>query len=360
MLVAVGALCVLALNIFGCASVPPKEQFTTYKIGGVVYYPLVALCRARGVNWRYDTFTRTMFLEGGGHKLSCMAGDKLALADGRAAILNYPVELYQGTIVVPEQFKEQVFERLFGKATPAREKTFLSAKIKKVVVDAGHGGFDPGTIGRTTGVREKDINLDIARRLSKLLRDDGVEVVMTRNSDKFVPLPRRVEIANGCGADLFISIHSNANRVRSLDGFEVYYVSPSVNDAKRAMAAAKGGRLSLENAAFAGNSLNLKAILWDMIYTQNRGQSIALSRALCRAMDSNLEAKIRGVKGARFQVLRGAKMPAVLIEVGFLSNGSEERKLKNSFYREKIAQAIEEGVIEYSKGAQLITEAKGK
>ncbi|OGX45929.1 MAG: hypothetical protein A3G38_04550 [Omnitrophica WOR_2 bacterium RIFCSPLOWO2_12_FULL_51_8] len=245
----------------------------------------------------------------------------------------------------------------YGRAGPAQAKTFFPAKIKKVVVDAGHGGKDPGAIGKTIGAREKDINLDIARRLSKLLKDDGIEVVMTRSSDRFVSLSRRVDIANASGADLFISVHSNANRARSLNGFEVYYVSEKANDAKRALAAARSRPLRLKDAFFADNSLNLRAIVWDMIYTQNRGQAIELSRALCRAMADNLEVKILGVKGARFQVLWGANMPAVLIETGFLSNSSEERKLKNSFYRQKIAEAIEEGVRKYSWEAQLIAEA---
>ncbi|MCX5714512.1 MAG: N-acetylmuramoyl-L-alanine amidase, partial [Candidatus Omnitrophica bacterium] len=111
-------------------------------------------------------------------------------------------------------------------------------KIKKVVVDAGHGGYDPGAIGRT-GLKEKDVNLDIAKRLSNLLRSEGVKVTLTRSSDTFVSLGKRVRLANDSGADLFVSIHSNASRTRSLCGFETYYVSHGVNDSKRAAYAAR-------------------------------------------------------------------------------------------------------------------------
>src|SRR3989338_5556563 len=143
---------------------------------------------------------------------------------------------------------------------------------------------------------------------------------MTRSTDKFIPLPRRVDIANNSRADLFVSIHSNANRVRSLNGFEVYYVAPSVNDSNRAMLAAKSAGLNLDSSYFASHSLDLKATLWDMLYTLDRAESIELSRSICRIVHNGLDCRVIGIKGARFYVLKGARMPAVLIEAGFLSN----------------------------------------
>lgn len=318
---------------------------------------LIPLCEQRGIAWEYDTFTKTISLNKGAHRINLRVGDKAALVDGSLQYLRHPVDIYQGTVVVPYRFKEQVLDVLFIGGYPLAGTGLPAIRLKKIVLDAGHGGTDPGTIGRS-GLREKDVNLDIAKRLSRLLQAEGIEVIMTRSVDRLIPLTSRAAIANRHKADLFVSIHSNANRVRSLSGFEVYYVSPSVNDSKRAYESAKESPLNLDNAYFSGSSLETKAILWDMIYTGSRAESIELSRALCRSLDKSLDIKILGVKAARFEVLRGAHMPAVLIEVGFLSNYNEERMLKNSFYRQRIAQAIADGITDYARGAVLLEAAR--
>ncbi len=143
-----------------------------------------------------------------------------------------------------------------------------------------------------------------------------------------------------------------------MNGLEVYYVSPGADDSKRAYAAARNAPLDLNSNCFASNSLDLKATLWDMIYTRSRADSIELSRNICRAMDKNLGVRVIGVKGARFEILRGARMPAVLVEVGFLSNSSEEHMLKNSYYRQKVAESIVEGIHDYSQTIALVEAAK--
>ncbi len=336
------------MSFYGCATVPTREALPAYSLNGTTYYPLLALCNLRGINLEYDTFTRTIILNKETHRINLRVGDTLVLVDGQSLHLNHPIDLYQGTVVVPYRFKEQVLDNL--SAAPA-------LKVRKVVIDAGHGGVDPGAIGRT-GLREKDVNLDIAKRLSVLLKSKGVEVVMTRSIDKFVLLDRRVTIANDSGADLFVSIHSNANRLRTLNGFEVYYVSPQVNDAKRASNSATRAILNLENAYFANYSQDLKVILWDMIYTANRAESIELARSLCRVISNDLGVRVLGIKGARFEVLRDVRLPAVLIEAGFLSNYDEERKLKNSFYRQKIAESIVQGIQNYAQDCILVEVAK--
>lgn len=336
---------------YGCATMPPqKDALPAYNLNGTTYFPLIALCELRNIEWHYDTFTRAVNLSKDAHKVNLRVGESLVMVDGRTEHIKEPVDLYQGAIVVPYKFKEQVLDLLFKGNLPERKRNLGSLKIKKIVIDAGHGGKDPGTVG-FTGVREKDINLDIARRLATLLKNEGVEVVMTRSTDKFIPLPRRVDIANNSRAELFVSIHSNANRVRSLNGFEVYYVAPSVDDSNRAMLAAKSAGLNLDSSYFASHSLDLKATLWDMLYTLDRAESIELSRSICRIVDNGLDCRVIGIKGARFYVLKGARMPAVLIEAGFLSNPGEERKLKNGFYRQKIAEGILQGIRDYAQDA---------
>ncbi|MDD5108149.1 MAG: N-acetylmuramoyl-L-alanine amidase [Candidatus Omnitrophica bacterium] len=343
------------LLISGCVTVPTGENIATYSIGGKTYYPLVSLCDLRGVQMQYEPLTRTTYLNRDANSVNLRAQDTLVLVNNNVMHLNSPIDIYQGTIVVPQQFKEQVFDVLFSQATMAYHRRPGTGKIKltKVVIDAGHGGNDPGAIGRS-GLREKDVNLDIAKRLSNLLRAEGVVTVLTRSSDRFISLSGRVNIANKSGADLFISIHSNAARSRSLNGFEVYYVAPSVSDSKRAALTARSASLNLKDAVFAGSNQDLKAIVWDMIYTNSRAESIELSRSVCKIMDGCIDANILGVKNARFQVLKGIRMPGVLIEVGFVSNSNEERLLKTGAYRQKLAEGILEGLRDYSQDMALV------
>jgi len=349
------AFCIL--NFSGCATVPTQENLQTYSLNNVTYYPLVPLCNSRKIEWQYDTFSKIIGLTRDNHRINLMVGDTLILVDGKAQHLSRPVDIYQGALVVPQEFKEEVIDSLFEAAYPEKKIAMTQARIKKVVIDAGHGGNDPGAIGRT-GLREKDVNLDLAKRLGNLFKNQGINVVFTRNSDRFIALSGRVDIANRSDADLFISVHSNANRVRSLNGFEVYYIAPSVSDSTRALDTARSVSLDLEGASFASRSLDLKATLWDMIYTFNRAESIELSRSICRSIGDNLDTRVIGVKAARYYVLKGVRMPAVLVEIGFLSNASEERMLKNGFYRQKVAESIMEGVADYSRDASLMEVAR--
>lgn len=348
-------ICVLFLFLSGCATAPVKESIPVYSVNGTAYYSLSDLCQSRGISLKYDIYTRTANLTKDSHSISLMVGDNLVLVDRRAFLLKDPVDIYKGMIVVPVQFKDIALAPISRtvKAPVEARKTNLSSLIKRVVVDAGHGGRDPGAVGRS-GLKEKDVNLDIARRLAERFRREGVSVVMTRSSDVFIPLGKRVEIANSSRADLFISVHANANRTRSLHGFEVYYVSPTVGDSSRASYAARHFSLNLDSSCFGSNSQVLKSILWDMIYTYNRAESIYLASDICRVTGENLNVRIIGVKDARFEVLRGARMPAVLVEVGFLSNAREEQLLKDGSYREKLSQSIFEGVLNYARKIQFV------
>ena len=343
----------LSTVLSGCVTVPVQDGLPVYYIGGAAYYPLVSLCQRRNVELKYDAVTRIVVLNADSKQVTLRPGDALVLVDQRPMRLNYPVDIYQGTVVVPRQFKEQIFDLLFKQPVFTRKYGVSKIRLSKVVIDSGHGGNDPGAIGRT-GLREKDVNLDIAKRLSNLLKQEGVQTVLTRSTDKFIPLPVRANIANHGQADLFISIHSNASRTRSLNGFEIYYVAPSVSDAKRAYFAARNEALNLRNAQFASFSSDLKAIIWDMIYTNSRAESIELSQAICKAIDDDLDVKILGVKSARFQVLKGIKMPGVLIETGFLSNAGEEKLLRSNAYRQRIAEGVLEGIRDYSQNLALV------
>jgi len=345
------------LTFFGCASAPLKKDFTSYAINGVNYYSLVDLCDAKGISWQYDTFSKSVTLNKDSHRINLLVGDNLILVDGSASMLDHPVDIYQGMIVVPDKLKDRLMEMFLKESAPPKKNIPANLKIKKIVIDAGHGGDDPGATGRT-GLKEKDVNLDISKRLAGILKEQGLDVILTRSTDVFIPLPDRAEIANKSGADLFVSLHSNANRVKSMNGFETYYVAPAVNDSQRALLSAKNAMLNLDNKCFASRSQDLMAIVWDMIYTNARAESIELARSISHSMDCNLDAKILGIKEARFRVLRDVRMPAVLVEVGFVSNSDEEKMLKNAFYRQKLAESIAQGITDYAQDSTIMEAAQ--
>lgn len=316
------------------------------RIEGVAYVPLFTLCDQRGVAYDYDSFGQTIDLLRDEHRISLRVHDSLVLVDGTPQHLPAPVLMHEGAVVVPDVFSSRVLDGLVKGGAPIR-RTLVGSPIKKIIIDAGHGGIDPGAIGKN-GLKEKDVNLDIAKRLATLLKAQGVGVVMTRDHDIFKPLPTRVKIANDANADLFVSIHSNANRVRSLKGFEVYCISPSSSDYKRAQNAVDDSILPYEQDCLGSPSRTLKMILWDMVYTYNRAESIQLARSVCSSIRKDIDVPILGVKGANFFVLKGTNMPAVLIEIGFVSNSNEERLLRNSYYRQQLAEAICTGIAEYA------------
>jgi len=329
----------------GCAGVPRKGQLQQYSISGAPYFSLVSLCELKDISWDYDPLTRTADLSRNAHRIKLFAGGKTIFVDGRPRELNSPVDIYRGMLVVPAQLRQMVESMLSESLVQPEILSFYN--IKKVIIDPGHGGKDPGATGRS-GVQEKNVVLDIAKRLSVLLRNNGVETVLTRSTDRFIPLEQRAAMTEDSGADLFISIHANANRSRSLSGFEVYYISPEVNDYKRALSSARSVSLGLDSSSFAGADPVLKAILWDMTYTYNRGESIQLSRDICGAAGRSLETRVIGVKNANYCVLRGSYIPAILVEVGFVSNPREEQLLNSANYRQRIAESLENGIRDYA------------
>jgi N-acetylmuramoyl-L-alanine amidase len=234
--------------------------------------------------------------------------------------------------------------------SPTTETRPLPSPVRTIVVDAGHGGKDPGA--SHFGLREKDLALDIARRLRDELSARGLSVVMTRDRDEFIALSRRPGIANRIPADLFVSVHINANRSRKVSGVEVYYPRESVVDTASTFPP------GIEAAEVALPTWTVKQILWDLVLVRSRKHSSRMASHICRSMRDRLGVPCRGVKRARFVVLREAKMPAVLVETGYVSNQSEASRLGSASYRQAIAESIAEGIVRYTRelGAQHISE----
>ena len=213
----------------------------------------------------------------------------------------------------------------------------------RIVIDPGHGGKDPGAIG-PSGIKEKDIQLPIAHKLAVLLRENlDVEVYLTREGDEFISLDRRTEIANLLKGDLFISIHANAAWDARARGVETFYNSHYPYGEGAEEVAIR------ENTALAAEGIpsQTKTIIWDLIQNQYRQKSKELSLVVQEKLAEALNLTNRGVKSAPFYVLRGANMPAILTEVGFISNPWEERQLKNVRFQEIIASGIYKGIAIY-------------
>lgn len=233
--------------------------------------------------------------------------------------------------------------------------TTLSAQPIKIVLDAGHGGEDPGAIG-PNGTHEKDINLAIVKELEKLFKeqssgDDGkkIEVLLTREEDVFVPLVDRTNFANEKSADLFISVHCNASMKRTTGGYEVYFLSENATDPEAiATQILENSVVELEKKSDKKRS-KLQELLWSMIVNEFINESAELCHFTTLEIPKRIKVENRGVRQAGFYVLRGAQMPAILVECAFLSNPAEEAKLKNPRIQKQIADGLYTAIKNYLK-----------
>ncbi len=228
----------------------------------------------------------------------------------------------------------------------------LGLGVQRIVIDAGHGGHDPGAQGND--IVEKDLVLDVALRLQKLLSEQpGFDVILTRDCDEFIPLEERTAIANRAGADLFLSIHANASTSKDARGLETYFL----NFAKGADAEKVAAR---ENAASSHSMGELpelvKAITLNTKLSESRELATMVQAAMVRRLKSSTNAvKDLGVKQAPFVVLIGAQMPSILAEISFVTNRGDAAALKQSATRDHIAQALLDGVLKYQSSLKRAT-----
>ena len=220
----------------------------------------------------------------------------------------------------------------------------LGLGARRIVIDPGHGGHDPGTIG-PGGLQEKDLVLDVSLRLEKLVRAElGAEVIMTRSNDSYVPLEERTAIANSKGADLFLSVHGNASRDNRARGIETYFLS-FAQDSHAAAVAAR------ENAISAATLKDLqqlvKAITLNSKIDESRDFAASVQEAMVQNVRQQHAVEDRGVHTAPFYVLIGANMPSVLAEIAFVTNPDDEKRLQTRDYRDLIARALLRGVKSY-------------
>ncbi len=226
---------------------------------------------------------------------------------------------------------------------PARAPDFQPSGPRPVVIDPGHGGDDVGARS-TDGLLEKDLTLAVARRLARVLEGRGHAVRLTRDGDQGRALTDRTALANRLEAPVFISLHANASTVASVTGAETYYMS--LDGATDEAAAATADLENRAGEAATGNSA-LDLILWDLAQAEVLNESADLALAVQGRLNARLGTRDRGVKQAPFVVLTGATMPAILVEVGFLSNRSEAERLTTPEYQQQLAEAIAAGIEDF-------------
>jgi N-acetylmuramoyl-L-alanine amidase len=234
-------------------------------------------------------------------------------------------------------------------AEPTSEGRFplsrqLGLGARRVIIDPGHGGHDPGAIGKN-GLREKDLVLDISRRVAKFLEAEGnYEVILTRNTDTFIPLEERTAIANSRGADLFVSIHANSSRNRRARGLETYYLNLATSPEAEETAAR-------ENAVSTRRMTELQELLSQIMNNSKIAESREFANRVHQSMVKGVTdsgSRDLGVKTAPFYVLLGANMPSVLIEVSFLSNPDDAKRLSSGDFRHRMARSIVQGIQGYA------------
>jgi len=267
------------------------------------------------------------------------------------------IKIQEGNFYIPRYFLNLCANKFFSDRVVINNNriivnltTMEQYLIKRIVIDPGHGGKDPGAVGKILKLKEKDVVLKIAKRTKALLEKNlDVEVLLTREDDRFVSLGDRTEFANNHQADLFVSIHCNASRNPRANGTEVYYLSPAKTTEARAVEALENDAIRFEDPESIKRYTDLDFILYDMRQSEYLIESIDLTEMCQKSLVKELGTKDKGVKHANFYVLRGAFMPAVLVEVAFLSNKWEEQKLQHKDFQNRAAKSIYKSIKQFKE-----------
>lgn len=353
-------LVILSLAFFtsGCATVPGGRMTDSSPRGafGRKRIYLKDLCDRYSLAWQWDHISQTVDLKIDGTAVRLLVGSDILLLGKERVKLNAPVLIDQSSVMLPHDFKVKVMDRfpnLFTAKAPSRSRvtrvTRVFRKLREVVIDAGHGGKDPGAIG-IAGMQEKTVNLDVAQRLKKLLESAGIKVTMTRKDDTFISLQERTEIASRSKADLFVSIHANSSPARSVHGVEAYCLKDLGTLEKNEAQRQANHKLMFKNMSMKKGSLDLEDIVEDMLYTHKQSVSPSLAVKCADRVAQEVKTNDRGEKQSHFFVLRNTLIPAVLVEIGFVTNPKEGRLLKTGDYRQKIAEGLANGILGYADG----------
>lgn len=317
----------------GCATtgvrLPRPDKISFIELG--------TFCKKYKLDYKYLPFYEEIILSDNMLNIQLRPDVSFALINNTPKNIYKPVTYNRGKVLVPSSL--EFFIANLKKVTSKRLTSLIPIELERIVIDPGHGGRDPGAIS-PRGFKEKDVNLRIALHLKKLLKQRGFRVFLTRDRDVFISLKDRVRFSRRKRADLFISIHANANRSRRLRGLEVYYLSPKFSDTQSKVLATAENMVQQEGLNLPAG---LKKIVGEMLNIENRRETLELASAMMKEAD-NMGIYTRKTIGAPFYVLKYNVCPAVLVEVGYLTNREEERLLRTSLYKKQIALALAEGV----------------
>lgn len=321
---------------------------------------LTDICMKEGIQWQWDSLSQVMILRYGESQARFLADSDLVVVGDQRIILNEPVKIVESRMIVSSDFPEKILGALRSAPPPAKlvetvpqppqvDIDHTLQKVRMVMIDAGHGGKDPGAIGKS-GTMEKDVVLDIARRLKSILTAAGMGVSMTRETDDFISLQERTQQASRPDIDLFVSIHANANPSRKLQGLEVYCLKDlDAVERKETQRLQNLDKIICE-LAIDRDSQDVDHIVSDLLYAHKQSESERLAVRVAERTSAKIATKNLGRKKSRFYVLRNTHVPAILVEVGFLSNQDEENLLKTGAYRQRVAEAVAQSIMEYVQG----------
>jgi len=312
-----------------CATAPHRGSGV--RVSNSDYIDIVSFCKKHNYEYSFDTIDDLVRIYSPDKDIKLLLNSAVGTLSGSIFYLKKPPVYLKGKILLPRQLEKIITSGEFVSFRPL-------FTIKTIVVDAGHGGKDPGAIS-SRGLQEKTINLRVAKYLKQELEQMGFNVILTRSRDSFLTLAQRTNIAKKHNADLFVSVHANSNHSRKVSGVEIYYLSPSrLKSQERSVRLARS-----EN--FQGKNMpsDVKAILWDLVIRKNYGFSVELSDIFYLTF-KNLGFNIKPPKKASFYVLRYAYVPSILVEMGYLSNRYEETALRKKHYQKQIAHAIALGI----------------
>lgn len=335
------------------------NRYAASKIAAFAKLELARLYARQGYIKRAETFYESLINGSGNQEIGVAASIELeALKTVKKPGISPPQNTTQKQQIVrqptkqpmqqPQQAKQErsqpprqpKLERATAKPKPLTPKSLtreFGLTAKTIIIDPGHGGKDPGALG-ASALREKGIVLSISEKLRDILTAKGYTVLMTRDTDRFIPLKKRTEFATQHKADLFLSIHANGSESSKANGIETYYLDVTSTDSASEKIAVR------ENINSGYSIQELDTLLENLIRESKSEDSRRLAQSVQQALVQSTGAVDRGVKHARFVVLIGTKVPAILIETGFVSNAVEGQKLATSAYQHKIATAIAQGV----------------
>ena len=304
---------------------------------------LTESAKKNGMTFYWDSLSETGMLEKDGHQFSFRKEETIAVLDNSKIILVDAPEIKNNRIYVSADFITK------AKDFFAKSQSEVLFRVGAIVIDAGHGGKDPGALktykigGKNVTVREKDINLKVAKMLYERLKNayPDKKIILTRDSDKFLSLSERTDIANGIkvGKDdaiLFISIHVNSSLNKASSGYEVWYLSP-------------GYRRNVLDKSVAGGDNSLYSILNVLTEEEYTTESIMIAKFIMDGLQAQIgaDSKSRGIKAEDWFVVKNALMPSVLIELGFVSNEAEAKNLNDDKYLKKATLGIYNGITAY-------------